>query len=47
MSWHQYMLIAVMAAVVILLRSIPFLLFSGKRKVPASLLYLEIGRAHV
>ena len=40
MSWHQYMLMAVMAAVVILLRSIPFLLFSGKRKVPASLLYL-------
>ena len=40
MTLHQYALIAVMAVVVIILRSIPFMLFSGKRKVPASLLYL-------
>lgn len=40
MSSHQYALIAVMAVVVIALRSVPFLLFSGKRKVPPSLLYL-------
>lgn len=40
MSWHQYTMIAVMAVVVIILRSIPFVLFSGKRKVPSSLLYL-------
>ena len=33
-------MIAVMAVVVIALRSVPFVLFSGKRKVPASLLYL-------
>ncbi len=40
MTLHQYAMIAVMAAAVILLRSIPFVLFSGKRKVPPSLLYL-------
>ena len=40
MTLHQYALIAVMAVVVIILRCIPFVLFSGKRKVPASLLYL-------
>ena len=40
MTLHQYALIAVMAVVVIILRSIPFVLFSGKRKVPPSLLYL-------
>ena len=40
MSNHQYIMIAVMAVVVIALRSVPFVLFSGKRKVPASLLYL-------
>ena len=40
MTLHQYALIAVMAVVVIILRSVPFVLFSGKRKVPASLLYL-------
>jgi len=40
MTFHQYLLIAIMAAVVIFLRSVPFLLFSGKRKVPAVLLYL-------
>ena len=40
MSSHQYIMIAVMAVVVIALRSVPFVLFSGKRKVPASFLYL-------
>lgn len=40
MSIHQYYLIGIMALVVILLRSIPFMLFAGKRKVPAVLLYL-------
>ena len=40
MSNHQYIMIAVMAVVVIALRSVPFVLFSGKRKVPSSLLYL-------
>ena len=40
MSIHQYWLIAVMALVVIALRSVPFLLFSGQKKVPEWLLYL-------
>ncbi|MBE6381079.1 MAG: branched-chain amino acid transporter AzlD [Lentisphaerae bacterium] len=40
MTLHQYAMIAVMFAVVVLLRTVPFLLFSGKRKVPAWLLYL-------
>lgn len=40
MTLHQYMLIAVMAAVVIALRSVPFVLFSGKTKVPEWMLYL-------
>ena len=40
MSNHQYIMIAVMAVVVIALRSVPCVLFSGKHKVPASLLYL-------
>ena len=40
MNLHQYSLIAVMAVVVILLRSMPFVFFAGKRKVPPSLLYL-------
>lgn len=40
MTIHQYAMIATMALVVILLRSIPFLFFGGKRKVPPLLLYL-------
>lgn len=40
MNNHQYMLIAIMAAVVIALRSVPFVLFAGKTRVPAWLLYL-------
>lgn len=40
MTTHQYLLIIVMAVVVIALRSIPFVLFAGRRKVPAWLLYL-------
>ena len=40
MTLHQYAMIAVMFGVVVFLRTIPFLLFTGKRKVPASLLYL-------
>ncbi len=40
MTLHQYLLIAVMAVVVIILRSVPFMLFAGKTKVPGWLLYL-------
>ena len=40
MNNRIYLLIAVMALVVIALRSIPFILFSGGRKVPQVLLYL-------
>lgn len=40
MTLHQYLMLAVMAAVVIILRAVPFVLFSGKKKVPAVLLYL-------
>ena len=40
MTLHQYAMIAVMFGVVVFLRTIPFLLFTGKRKVPAWLLYL-------
>ena len=40
MNMHHYLLIAVMAFVVIALRSVPFLLFSGQKKVPDWLLYL-------
>ena len=40
MNLHQYILIGVMALVVIFLRSVPFVLFAGKTKVPSWLLYL-------
>ena len=40
MTVHQYILIAVMAVVVIVLRSLPFCFFSGRQKVPPVLLYL-------
>ena len=40
MSMHQYVLIAVMAVVVIALRSVPCVLFSGPKTIPAWLLYL-------
>ena len=40
MTIHQYIMLAVMAMVVIALRAVPFMLFSGKSKVPALLLYL-------
>lgn len=40
MTIHQYLMLAVMAVVVIILRAIPFVLFSGKRRVPEVLLYL-------
>ena len=40
MTTHQYIMLAVMATVVIVLRAVPFMLFSGKNKVPQLLLYL-------
>ena len=40
MTAHQYCMLAIMAVVVIFLRAIPFMLFSGKRRVPEVLLYL-------
>ena len=40
MTLHQYAMILVMAVVVIALRTVPFLLFAGKSKVPPLLLYL-------
>ncbi len=40
MTLHQYLMLAVMALVVIILRAVPFMLFAGKRRVPEVLLYL-------
>ena len=40
MTAHQYCMLAIMAVVVIFLRAVPFMLFSGKRRVPEVLLYL-------
>lgn len=40
MTLHQYGMILVMALVVIALRAVPFVIFAGKCKVPALLLYL-------
>ncbi|MBQ7207788.1 MAG: AzlD domain-containing protein [Lentisphaeria bacterium] len=40
MTLHQWLMIAVMAAVVIFLRAFPFLLLSGRKKTPALLFYL-------
>ncbi len=37
---HSAALVAVMAAVTVLLRALPFLVFSGKRRIPAYVLYL-------
>lgn len=38
---HSGMLVAVIALVTLLLRSLPFLIFSGKRKTPAFITYLS------
>ena len=38
---HSGMLVAVVALVTLLLRSLPFLIFSGKRKSPAFITYLS------
>ena len=40
MTPHQWLMIAVMAAVVIFLRAFPFLLLSGTKRPPALLFYL-------
>ena len=40
MTLHQWLMIAVMAAVVIFLRAFPFLLLSGTKRPPALLFYL-------
>ena len=40
MNTHQWLMIAVMAAVVIFLRAFPFLLLSGTKRPPALLFYL-------
>ena len=40
MTLHQWLMISVMAAVVIFLRSFPFLLLSGRKNPPSLLLYL-------
>ncbi|MCQ2378225.1 MAG: AzlD domain-containing protein [Victivallaceae bacterium] len=40
MTGHQWLLLAIMAAVVALLRFLPFLCFGGKRPVPPLFLYL-------
>ena len=40
MTTHQWLMIAVMAAVVIFLRAFPFLLLSGTKRPPALLFYL-------
>lgn len=40
MTLHQWLMIAVMAAVVIFLRAFPFLLLSGRKNPPALLFYL-------
>ena len=37
---HAALLVAIMSAVTILLRFLPFLIWSGKRKTPAYILYL-------
>ena len=37
---HSAILVAVMAAVTILLRALPFLIFGGGRKTPSYILYL-------
>lgn len=40
-NFHSGMLVAVIALVTLLLRSLPFLIFSGKRKTPAFITYLS------
>ena len=40
MNTHQWLMIAVMAAVVIFLRAFPFILLSGTRRPPELLFYL-------
>ncbi len=37
---HAALLVAIMSAVTILLRFLPFLIWSGKRKTPAYIMYL-------
>lgn len=38
---HAAMLVAVIALVTILLRALPFMIFNGKRKTPAFIVYLS------
>lgn len=40
-DWHSVLLVAVIALITMLLRFIPFLVFGGKKKTPALIMYLS------
>lgn len=39
-DWHSFWIIAVSAAVTLLLRALPFLIFGGKQRIPSVIIYL-------